>query len=270
MFISNKMGSFNDFYSILDNNLDYSYIGETIHLCEIIAVKKEIKPCLLTLIRDQKEEKKFYNMGLHVHHLYYIKIQDRNFLIPLDEKRDNINKADGKYCLVYKNYYSVFDTLIDILNHNNKDDYISEIGKILGYPECCVNFYKNKFQEGIYDPAWFQVENSVDQVINYEDDYIKIKKDSNISLFHAYKVIGLYTLSHYVCSLNCEESLNYHNLIMNELDKSHRKLYNILNKFYSSPFEWKCNRGRAVFRNKYIRYTYPTSYSTKRYLIIKN
>lgn len=123
----------------------------------------------------------------------------------------------------------------DILVNNN----LHEVGKALGYPECCVDFLRNRVKltaiDSLIDPIHL-IDNSN---FNYKN---------NILL----SSLGINLISHYPCSFNCEESIKiaeqrenmYRDMFFETADEDLKNLQILL----SCKTEWSTLHGIAEIK----------------------
>lgn len=116
-----------------------------------------------------------------------------------------------------------------------------EIGALLGYPECCRQFFKRVWVEGDYiDTTWHQALNTNDpdtgMVINVYPD-----PACNVTLRH----LGLRWVSHLPCSFRCEPTISMVVDYINILKQQFPAECRTLNEALQWPVKWTALHGIA-------------------------
>jgi len=98
------------------------------------------------------------------------------------------------------------------------------IGKMLGYPECCVGFFNEWWPKGIVDMVY--------------ESYKNTEGECHPMLNTALRYFGLKIIPHFSCSFNCEESIKFaeewYKLMLEKDEEAARSLLEIL----SMPMKW--------------------------------
>lgn len=140
--------------------------------------------------------------------------------------------------------------------HFTRDDL--KIGELLGFPNCCSQFFDNVWKQGYFDPIWQQAENTTspetlknrrdfsDPIGNLEKKLIRFKKsDENHKILSTFRYIGIRIISHFACSFDCKESIGVANNWINlGRDLRIEGLDETL-EILQLPFEWNCYKGLA-------------------------
>lgn len=103
----------------------------------------------------------------------------------------------------------------------------SVMGKMLGYPECCVDYFKENFPKN-YDPVWLNDDNIPDG-----------EPVANILL----RYFGIRIVSHLVCSPYCEPSLGIGRERVEFMRRADPESTDWLLEFLSSPMTWNSYHG---------------------------
>lgn len=91
---------------------------------------------------------------------------------------------------------------------NNVDDStrIENIGRLLGYPKCCIDFYKKYTNEqNFLDMTWPMATNNLQ--IKEEDVLVHISADSPIEANTLWRWQDVQLVSHTPCSFNCKQTV---------------------------------------------------------------
>ena len=123
-----------------------------------------------------------------------------------------------------------------ILKKANKKHDHKIIGRMLGYPECCIKYFIKNFPVN-YDPIW----------TNLEGDVKGYPENNGMLRYFGPKIIP-----HYSCSPTCEASKKIGKTwfrIMEEIDKNLAKeMYNLL----AGPMTWDSYHGVIQVETPYF------------------
>ncbi len=181
--------------------MDKPYLRYGIQLQELLAVKHGIKPVLRTVINPKNiknietlcREDNMFSMTKSFNHLYGTKFDSALNVIYISKSKDLLNKA----------YLS------------DKSGDRKKLGEVLGYPECCVEFFSGalKDAESPFPVKTYLKTNGkpsflVNNVFKLESRLSssgveKIQKNPDF----ANRISHLFLISHIPCSYNCRESI---------------------------------------------------------------
>lgn len=120
------------------------------------------------------------------------------------------------------------------------------IGKLLGYPECCMEFFNTVWMQGYVDPIWQEAVNcNPENIKKQTDTYIRIKDTVPWQTTVMLRYIGARLVPHIPCSLDCKHTeimaKKWHDLaVYLKLDG-----YEYLSQLLQMPMEWDCLKGQA-------------------------
>lgn len=138
---------------------------------------------------------------------------------------------------------------------------VARIGKLLGYPSCCIDFMDkySKTKKAI-DPIFIAAKNTKGAVISKgkgkdgkgvlqkavkaETIFADVAPESNIII----RDFGIKTIPHIPCSFNCEKSREFSKKFLQFMPSK-----NSLLKFLSEPMTWDEYKGVAVVNTKWFR-----------------
>jgi hypothetical protein len=227
-----------------ENNLNYftkyySYHPSVIpSLIEIISVYKGIKPgCRITVKTKNINYLLSYLTSMNLS--YQIKFElhtiDNSFLTTSISERKLLIKNEIVYVYVAR---SITDSRA-LMNAETIDYDYSSLGKLLGYPDCCVNFATTN------DKMSFDVSNKITKQTNLvllslnnskKCDYRcnNLICQSSISYNQP-----LNLFSHYPCSLNCTKTISYSNEVLKWINHLFPKYYdNLVEMLNYSVLYW--------------------------------
>jgi len=146
-----------------------------------------------------------------------------------------------------------------------------EVGRMLGYPECCTIAFNDRWKRGKIDPMWeTAIATGTKEVSEPMEDegyvhYITIKPYVECNQLLRY--FGIRLTSHLPCSFQCNRTKDmawYWKDTMRSID---RKAYLWLIKLLSMPLEWNAYRGiLQVNTNLFLGVT-TTGYTEDKYII---
>jgi hypothetical protein len=120
-----------------------------------------------------------------------------------------------------------------------------ELGKLLGYPECCIQAFNERWANGYIDPIWQQAEStSLQYVKRSNENLIKFKPDLPWQTSNDMRYIGVKIIPHIPCSCDCEESIRvgkeWEQLA---IDLGYESEMDDLRELLSLPREWNALKG---------------------------
>jgi hypothetical protein len=149
------------------------------------------------------------------------------------------------------NYYGVVSNSIEGAEEfahaeENTDHRI--MGKLLGYPQCCIDSFFENWDKGYTDQVWQQaLVGDSSNIRIKENNLIRLKNidwESNTLL----KYFNIGPLFHTKCSITCKHSSIY---AKNIIDLAHRLNVDGLQEvemFSRMPMEWDASKGIAFIR----------------------
>jgi len=117
--------------------------------------------------------------------------------------------------------------------HKGKTDHMT-IGRLLGYPECCVKFFVEKWSQGILDLTYETAMNTPDCVVEGQTVIVQGSPFVNTLL----RYFGFKICPFFACSFQCDKAIAFGKEwfdIMKELDKQAAE---VLLEFLSMRTKW--------------------------------
>lgn len=153
------------------------------------------------------------------------------------------------------------DDLMKFYNAYHNGDHITQ-GDLLGFPDCCIEFFNKHWMKGFFDPMWQIALNSDGETWgNVKRTHIKIHPYSNPIL----RYLGLRIGFHIPCSFNCEKTIELSKERMG-LIKDNDIVY-LLNALLSMPMEWNVYHGIAIVKTPIFYLIYNSVPSMEKYTI---
>lgn len=212
------------------------------HAAEYLTVKEGIRPCA-TLHIDNKSEELIEQITRDG--LYWIPIQRvgkyQGFAHYHPPVKD-INNSTVYGVLASKlSDAELFKNASRMGNHNI-------IGQLLGYPECCIEFFNKVWKQGYYDPL-FNIALNTNQR-KEKDNIIEVNPQLATNQFLRYWGVRLTT--HFPCSYHCEETVKVGKMWFNLINKIDKEVSEWMIELLTTPFEWSVYRGIAEVKHKYF------------------
>lgn len=122
-----------------------------------------------------------------------------------------------------------------------------EIGKLLGYPDCCIAFFSDFWAEKAVDPPFLEAINTegAELVEETEVKIVNVKGFPECNTMLRY--FGLRVVPHLPCSFKCQKSKEFASLFSEFIERREELIF-----LLSSPLEWNCYRGVAIVENEWF------------------
>lgn len=175
-------------------------------------------------------------------------------------------------CVVTKNTADAEELIDAFMTSNNET-----IGRLLGFPPCCVDFFNQIWSDGYFDPIWQQGENTVEKkVFDFQDEVhhidrhvIKIKP-GNHEIISVFRYLGIRVVSHLPCSFSCTASIDIANERMKLAKEIQMAGLDETLDILSLPFEWDCLKGIAIINTPVFKMVTDSVPCFPRYIIRKD
>ncbi len=157
-----------------------------------------------------------------------------------------------------------------------KDGHI-EIGEMLGYPKCCVEFFMDTWSQGFYDPLWQAAENDGDPVLEKdrwtleEDKYVIYIPDPYPEAIQELRYFGIRMTTHLPHSHRCKGTKRVGKKWRKVMEDIDPEAFEWLEEILTSPIVWDSYHGVAQVHTPWfvgLAHTYP--YLDKRRVIVLN
>ena len=160
--------------------------------------------------------------------------------------------------------YMVFICFKETVEYIESNDDL-EIAKILGYPECCANFYKDIFVEQEYCDTTWQM--AINDNNTPHDNLIYIQQPS-IYCNNLMKNLGIRIVPHLPCSFNCEATNIFGKQFIELGEKlDYQKEMQDIQEILSWPAEWSALHGIAEIKTPIIRISTNTDATGQKYTV---
>lgn len=140
------------------------------------------------------------------------------------------------------------------------------IGRLLGYPNCCQDFFSDVWGKGFIDPVWQEAWNTEDAALYPSETKLQI---SSMQLWTGYRYIGLRAVPHLPCSFSCSESLS---MVDSWLDLAKKEnisgVYDLL-ALLNTPCRWSCFKGVAIITSPLFKVSTNSMPCWPEYIVVK-
>ena len=134
-----------------------------------------------------------------------------------------------------------------------------KVGELLGYPECCRNWFKYYWQDNQF----------LDDILAmYENSGFSTEGPWQLNFFYRY--MGARLVSHMPCSFNCSNSLEIANAnfnLMKELGYVEEAKW--LEEIFNWPVRWSSLHGIAEIRCPVFKLSHKTDYLAEEFIVDK-
>lgn len=121
-----------------------------------------------------------------------------------------------------------------------------EIGKLLGYPDCCQHFFNTVWRAGYVDPIWQSACNCKPENIKKKTDTtIRLKSLTPYQTVSMLRYINVRVTPHIPCALDCEPSVQMAKDWIQLARDIHIDGIEDLLEIMQFPIEWDCLKGIA-------------------------
>lgn len=116
------------------------------------------------------------------------------------------------------------------------------IGELLGFPPCCTKFFVDEWGRGFFDPMWQSAVAAKNAAVTDRQADVEGHVHTNQML----RYNGLRTVSHFPCSLDCQESIKVGEVWLDVMQKINPDATAYLVELLEMPLIWTCLHGIAI------------------------
>ncbi len=186
------------------------------YLNEIIAVEYGLKKAARQFVADKDIPE--YMKFIKNRNLQYSFLRDKNYfyISKSKEPAEKAMKVEIKLSKMNLNYHNFLE--FSLLN--------KELGKLLGYPDCCIESYINCWRQFLLkkEKTTTSIKSSAQKEPNYVSDSYKNTKNKNKINFLLNNLSVYRLISFFPCSYECKKSLNFTIELFGNLSEEQRKL----------------------------------------------
>lgn len=239
-----------DYLPLKDKLFD---LAREVYLAELKTVAEGFRECSTTHIRSEwffEDLKYLTDMGL--------------VFVPLRKCARVHGFAHKFYDIIPNQPYDIFGVVARNMEVANKwatayqNNNHRLMGKLLGYPDCCVNFF-NKVFPVEYDPIFSAAKNT--RNVEIKGNMVILKElyaECNMML----RYFGVRGVPHLVCSFTCRESKKLAETFLDFVDNK-----KVLIRFLENNVVWDSYKGIAIIKTPYFIGAVNTVPYTKKHVI---
>lgn len=120
------------------------------------------------------------------------------------------------------------------------------MGKLLGYPECCIEFFCKTFPHE-YDPVWSAGINTKHILCAENNQKLLMLEEMYPECNMMLRYFGLRAIPHLPCSFTCRESIDLAEMFLGYISQK-----NLLLDFLESGIMWDAWKGMAIIKTPYF------------------
>jgi len=139
------------------------------------------------------------------------------------------------------------------------------IGDLLGFPQCCRNFFNEVWPKGYFDPIW-QAAERTEGAEKVSETHIALKKVYPEAM-QVFRYIGPRITSHLSCSFTCEESKKEGQRWVECMEEFDPEGLQAMMDILTLPFKWSVKWGIAIVTTPHFRVITNSVPSKKEYII---
>lgn len=121
------------------------------------------------------------------------------------------------------------------------------MGRLLGFPPCCIEFFNTVWLSGYIDPVWHAaVRCQCEHVKEQSPTHIRLNASVPHEIFPGLRYIGIRLISHLPCALDCHPSQKIASNWKAVGQKAGLEGITVLEEILHWPVEWDCLKGIAL------------------------
>jgi hypothetical protein len=180
----------------------------------------------------------------------------------------HIHPQEGEPYFIYGALAKDKETALAFKHHSSDRELVHlELGKLLGYPECCINAFNQRWKEGKIDPMWDAALATEGATLMEKGGTscakIKVLPECNQLL----RYFGARITSHLPCSFSCKETARIGANWVKVMRRIDREALEWLLELLSLPLTWDAYRGILQVSNKLFLGITTTGYTDSKFVI---
>ncbi len=139
------------------------------------------------------------------------------------------------------------------------------IGRLLGYPECCTDFFvENWINKGLVDTTWPMATKDLDA----SDERSLVDSDGPYEANILWRWMGIRAVSHLPCSFTCSATAELGKKMMRiGRDAGYEQEMDWLSEILSWPVEWSALHGIAEIKTPVVKIATLTDATPSKYVV---
>lgn len=141
---------------------------------------------------------------------------------------------------------------------------IEELGKLFGYPPCCIEFYRAQCDHGIVDTTWPAAVNGASRALGDRIVEVAGPPQANVLL----RWLDIIAVPHQPCSSSCERTVEFGNRLL-EFGRTigFAEEMDMLLEILSWPIEWSALHGIAEVKMPLMKISTATDATPCKYTV---
>jgi hypothetical protein len=181
---------------------------------------------------------------------------------PVDHDGSEIPAGKAKALRVIVGKPQLIPTFQKLLKNENHD----EIGRLLGYPDCCRKAFIHRcVTENFLDPTWLM---AADQLEDEDSavQLVKIEKGPVVNML--LRSIGIRPVPHLPCSFVCPASVRFGKQLLEcGAVSGYQAEVGLLEQILSWPIEWSALHGIAEIKTPVLKISTKTEATAKKFIV---
>lgn len=141
------------------------------------------------------------------------------------------------------------------------------MGRLLGYPQCCLEAFQNVWLEGYTDPIWQQAQASSQSFIREQEGNRIRLKDVPWQSQSLLRLFGIGPIFHVKCSTHCQHTLDIANQWIDLADQQKMKGLAEMELFQRMPMKWDCYKGISYITSPLFKISTNSMATTQPYQV---
>jgi hypothetical protein len=235
------------------------------HDLEKLSVEHKLRKA--TTAHVYPEHLMFYQQQLLKRGLVYVPIQKVGWSDGVASYHPKVE--EGKPWTYYGAVSYDIKHAIEFANASEEESHVDHtvLGKLLGYPTCCTEYFLDRFNQGFIDNVWDAAMATDEKHIRVKDDNLIVLKDLPWEANFVMRSMSIGALFHLSCSFTCSDTLAFARSwydLGKELNIPGREEVEM---FLRMPIEWDCYKGIAYIKTPLFKAAINSNMSSERYVV---
>lgn len=169
-------------------------------------------------------------------------------------------KPTNTYCVITKDLKKA----LEFQDAFGRGDHKAQ-AKLLGFPDCCADFFNKHWAAGIVDPIYQMAENMPDTMATPTgENFLYLKEEPNPFSNPLLRYIGIRAGFHIPCSFKCQGTIRSG---AERFELGDPELVKLAQALLSMPMSWDNYHGAAVIRTPIFQIVYQSNPTAEKYYV---